>query len=85
MQVRRSTWLVAVALVALAAAAPAQAAFPGQNGRIAFETIRRLRSDPRFGEIHSINPDGTGALQLTNNSVFDGGPAWSPDGSRSRS
>ena len=32
------------------------------------------------GEIYSINPDGTGLRQLTNNTYNDRNPAWSPDG-----
>jgi Tol biopolymer transport system component len=27
-----------------------------------------------------MNADGTGMLQLTNNSAYDGSPRWSPDG-----
>jgi len=30
-------------------------------------------------EIYTINVDGTGFTQLTNNSVLDGHPGWSPD------
>jgi WD40 repeat protein len=33
-------------------------------------------------EIYTMNPDGTGLLQLTDNECFDGYPRWSPDGSR---
>ena len=43
--------------LALALAAPAQAAFPGQNGKIAFDTGRP--GGPFNIEV--INPDGTGA------------------------
>jgi Tol biopolymer transport system component len=31
-------------------------------------------------EIYVINADGTGLRRLTNNRVWDDGPAWSPDG-----
>lgn len=31
-------------------------------------------------EIYVINADGTGLKRLTNNRVWDDGPAWSPDG-----
>ena len=31
-------------------------------------------------DIYVMNPDGTGQINLTNNVAFDGGPAWSPDG-----
>jgi Tol biopolymer transport system component len=55
----------------------AGAAFPGANGKIAFQTLR----DNNW-EIYSMNPDGTGQLNLTNNLCSDVHPAWSPDGSR---
>jgi Tol biopolymer transport system component len=66
-----------VALGSLAASAPAQAAFSGANGKIAYQ---------HFGfpsTIVVMNPDGTGQTDLTG---FDPGavstPAWSPDGAR---
>jgi hypothetical protein len=52
----------------------AQAAFPGYNGKIAFE---------RDSDIYTINPDGSGLTNITLNSGhFSGDPAWSPDGKR---
>ena len=67
--------LTCAAGLALAAAAPAQATFPGRNGKIAFERI-----NPNTGEstIYAINPDGTGLAHLTGPNT--GGPAWSADG-----
>jgi hypothetical protein len=61
-------------LTVLLLAVPAQAAFPGANGKIAFEQSE---------DIWSANPDGTGATDLTNtpNSI-DRGASWSPDGTR---
>lgn len=57
----------------LAAALPAQATFPGKNGRIAFI----LGPD-----VYTMNPDGGDVRQLTNlgpdNSAF--WESWSPDG-----
>jgi dipeptidyl aminopeptidase/acylaminoacyl peptidase len=44
--------------------------------RIAFECSR----SKGMSEICTINKDGTGFVQLTNNSVDDRDPAWSPDG-----
>ncbi len=58
--------MVAAVLVALAP--PAQAAFSGQNGRIAFE---------RNGGIWTMNPDGTDPRQLV---ASGDDPSWSPDG-----
>ena len=68
---------VAVALFASAlfSAPTADAAFPGQNGKIAFETYR----DGDY-EIYSMDADGTNQTRLTNSSNTDTDPAWSPDG-----
>jgi TolB protein len=63
---------------------PADAAFPGQNGSLVFGSSMRsgLGVDNPEGdyEIFTINPDGTGLVQLTHNSARDSDPAWSPDG-----
>jgi Tol biopolymer transport system component len=68
-------------LLALAGARAdlAGAAFPGANGKIAFQTNRDLNQN---WEIYSMNPDGSGQTNLTNNACLDAQPAWSPDGSR---
>jgi WD40-like Beta Propeller Repeat len=68
--------LFALLVVGLVSPA-AQAAFPGQNGKIAFGG-RNANGD--FNNLYSINPNGTGLSQLTTDR--DAGPAWSPDGSR---
>jgi uncharacterized delta-60 repeat protein len=47
------------------------------NGKIVFESNRDGNS-----EIYSMNPDGTGVTNLTNNSAADTRPAASPDGSK---
>jgi hypothetical protein len=57
---------------------PAAATVPGTNGRIAFATIR----DDNSEEIYVMNADGSNQTRLTNNTVSDGDPAWSPDGTR---
>ena len=44
----------------------AAAAFPGKNGRIAFESDRSGNL-----EIYTMNSNGTGLTQLTNNSASD--------------
>lgn len=69
--------LAASLLVLFVAGKPAQAAFPGQNGKIAFTNDGD--GDP---DIYSMNPGGTGVKKLTNNSVPDGDPASSPDGTK---
>ena len=58
---------------------PATAVVLGSNGRIAFASDR----DGDF-EIYSIEPEGTGLLQLTTNAVDDDDPSWSPDGTPHR-
>jgi dipeptidyl aminopeptidase/acylaminoacyl peptidase len=69
-QVIRSVAAAAVVGLALLAAAPAQAAFPGANGKIVFSTST--------DELKVINPDGSGEATLTNGRD----PVWSPDGSK---
>ncbi len=56
---------------------PAQAAFPGQNGKIAFVSTRDGNE-----EIYTMNPDGSGLRNITNNPKQDNAPAWSPDGKK---
>src|SRR5262245_46329987 len=62
-------------LVGLVLAAPALGAFPGANGKIAFQQRTSDFADPT---VQTINPDGTGQAALVN--TLSGGPAWSPDG-----
>jgi Tol biopolymer transport system component len=70
---RISAAIAFLTLAALAAAAPAQAAFPGNNGRIAFQGFRSLAS---------INVGGGDRRPLISESAFFGAPAYSPDGKR---
>jgi TolB protein len=59
-------------LLATVLAAPASAAYPGSNGRIAFV---------RGGDIYTVAPSGKGEDQLTSaGTTFR--PKWSPDGQR---
>lgn len=55
----------------------AQATFRGKNGKIAFSGNATGDYD-----IYSINPDGTGLTNLTNNPANDFLAAWSPDGTK---
>jgi Tol biopolymer transport system component len=68
--------LVAVAVL-LSLLGDARAAFPGQNGQIAF-------AGARVGdlEIYVMNGDGTSQRRLTGDPGADVDPAWSPDGTR---
>lgn len=77
MRSRLTAVLASCLLCVLAQVAPAHAAFPGANGKIAFA---RFMGDGV--DIFTVNPDGTGETRLTTNSGGNGLPAWSPDGSR---
>lgn len=65
--------LLAVLVASVLVAEGADAAFPGENGKIAFS---------RVGEIFVMNPDGTQVTNLSNNTSNDRAPSWSPDGTR---
>ncbi len=74
------------ALVFAALSGPAEAAFPGKNGKIVFASNRTtgagVHSPSGDYEIFAMTSAGTGLVQLTDNSAADYGPAYSPDGSR---
>ena len=76
--------VIAASLVSLVAATrPAEAAFPGTNGKIVFHSDRSIvGGDPSTtdAEIFSMNSNGTDLTQLTVNAVQDFNPAWSPNG-----
>jgi Tol biopolymer transport system component len=76
--------LIAAALAALFAAAPAQATFPGGNGRIAFTWSRGGENfegppNPRLVGVVSMRPDGSGRRLIARGG---GAPVYSPDGRR---
>lgn len=54
-----------------------QPILPGVNGRIAFTSERNGNA-----EIYTMNPDGSGPMNLTNNPAEDVTPAWSYDGTK---
>lgn len=58
---------------------PAEAAFPGQNGKIVYESLDLSTWNY---EIYVMNPDGTGPTPLTDTPAADRMPALSPDGER---
>jgi TolB protein len=71
--------LAVVFVVGLAAAAPSFGAFPGENGKIAFD------SDRRGGDldIWTMDPDGGNLVNLTGKSKTDDlAPNWRADGRR---
>src|SRR4051794_7019222 len=67
---------IASILAALALTGTAQAALPGANGKIAFQST----SDGDY-EIYTVDSAGASLAQLTTNSATDADPAWSADGS----
>jgi dipeptidyl aminopeptidase/acylaminoacyl peptidase len=60
---------------------PAEAAFPGQNAKIAFQGYRDDGMGNSTSEIITVFPDGTGARQLTSASG-SGDPTFSADGTK---
>src|SRR5215207_11097588 len=73
--------LAAVGLLVLMVveAQPAEAIFPGKNGKIAYVTL----TAPRGEEIYTINPDGSGKFRVTNTKNTDEErPGYSPDGKK---
>jgi Tol biopolymer transport system component len=75
MQSRITAVLGSTLLCGLVLVAPAHAAFPGGNGKIAF-----VRGPG--GPILTVNPDGTGEVPVTDSTALDFAPAWSPNGAR---
>jgi TolB protein len=79
--------IAVVCLLWLALAVPAQATFPGQNGRIAFsqgDVIPDGGELSAHSQIFTVEPSGADLRQLTH---VDAGqaaalPDWSPDGQR---
>lgn len=65
----------------------AQAAFPGENGAVAFQSWRTC-SAPTVGpcedatELYAQLPPRRVAVALTDNGSFDGEPSWSADGTQ---
>jgi uncharacterized repeat protein (TIGR01451 family) len=82
---KRTAALVAAALavatgalaLTLGSAAPAGAAFPGGNGKIAFQSYRNGNYD-----IVVMNADGSAQTALTSSTDWEHDPAFSPDGSK---
>jgi TolB protein len=82
--------VLASAAILLALAAPAQATFPGQNGKVAYSSCG-LAGDCG---VFIADPDGSGATQITHNpyrietphggsyAAPDAPSSWTPDGGR---
>lgn len=67
-----------VVVASLVAVMPAEASFPGTNGRIVFQSTRH----GGVPELYSMNPDATDVRRLTWNDATDRMPRVSRDGSR---
>ena len=69
--------LVGVALLTLALPWPAEGAFPGRNGKLAFT----FNSFPDPGiDIWTVDPDGQNQTRLTTTPEAEQDPAWSANG-----
>lgn len=81
-RIRRALLLSAMVAFALPLlAAPAHAAFPGKNGKIA--GVRTTCIPTGCGlDLWTINEDGTGMAQLTSGPNYHDQPSWSADGSK---
>jgi len=80
MHLRRVSQLAVITAAIGLMPVPAQAAFPGQNGRLAFDDS--LGSVDDSTEVYTAAPDGSDLTKITNNGLGDIQPAWSPDGSK---
>src|SRR3954454_6706103 len=67
-------------VVGLLASVPAQAAFPGANGRLALTRCNTSCSND--ADIWSVAPDGSAPLQLTSGTSYDEDSSYSADGAR---
>jgi Tol biopolymer transport system component len=82
---RVSTIAAALLLASLVAALflwverPAEATFPGTNGKIVFDSNRVTTDNPTGdSEIFTVNDGNSGLAQLTNNPANDTSAAWAP-------
>jgi TolB protein len=76
--------LLAIGVAVIAGSEPAEAAFPGENGKIAF--VNQGESTKDVTSVSAVNPDGSGLVNLTADiklAVMTAeDAAWSADGRR---
>ena len=77
---RRLLLAVASVTVLLMSTAPAQGAFPGLNGKIAFSHTPGNPGTSR--DIYLMQPDGSGVVPITGLPDDEDAPAWSADGTK---
>src|SRR4051812_48183588 len=79
---RKFLGLIGLIAVLLIAAAPAQATFPGANGKLVISNIDHHPAVPSDGSrtLFTVNPDGTGLTVIEGFFAADG--HWSPDGTK---
>ncbi|HET7743143.1 MAG TPA: DUF5050 domain-containing protein [Gaiellaceae bacterium] len=70
-------WALVLLLAGLVLVGRSDAAFPGDNGKLAWATARNSNY-----EIYTANPDGSELARLTIDPAADTDPAWSKDGQR---
>ena len=75
--VRIGAVLACMFLTCAAVATPANAAYPGKNGKIAFGSDRDGN-----GDIYTMNADGSDVVRIIDLPEPVRGPRWSPDGKR---
>jgi Tol biopolymer transport system component len=78
--------VASTALALIGAADPAEAAFPGKNGKLAFDSVPPGQADSEIVTL-SYKPNSGPVPEdpdppLTDNTAQDSGAAWSPSGSK---
>jgi hypothetical protein len=69
--------LLVLMLLVVVEARPAEATFPGKNGKIAYSSW-----DGQDYEIYTINAEGGGTFNVTDNKTDDEWPSYSPNGKK---
>ena len=77
-----SVTLIVSLFLVLSPVDTASAAFPGHNGKVAYVHAPEATTPTSGWEIYTRDQDGSNPTRLTNNSVNDFYPSFSPDGTR---
>ena len=76
--VRRVLVTILVSTVVAGLPGTARPAYPGFNGKLVFTSTR----DDGFGDVYTMNADGSALTRFGVDLTIDQSPAWSPDGTR---